>query len=229
MSSNREEEGGSSSSGLLSAAPSAPTTPHPESSRLDRLPALSPAPSTSSLPVSPPHEVTANPNTTTTGLAAPLLSRIIPISHSQPLPQPLHHNTNRSLDLSSESLVSSCLNFKGGDCLVCYTSYESEGDHTPVFFHCGHSICKRCSERLQEPCPNTFASSRRKVRCPTCFTFSPFPLIKNFELINLLDANQLSSKALAAATAGGASTESGEIKVCENCDRGISEGSFRVR
>jgi hypothetical protein len=73
--------------------------------------------------------------------------------------------------------------------LVCYSGFKAHGMQTPVFFQCGHSICKKCSEQLHEPCPISFSASRKKVRCPSCFGYSPYPLIKNFELINLIDSN----------------------------------------
>jgi hypothetical protein len=113
------------------------------------------------------------------------------------------------------------LNFKGGDCLVCYSSYHSDGHTTPVFFQCGHSICKRCSERLQEPCPHTFAVSRKKVRCPTCFTYSPFPLVKNYELINLLEANTLGNQEHKFAVGDDQTSE--PPKICENCEASAAE------
>jgi hypothetical protein len=222
---------------MIPGPPSSPSRAHPrtEQSLPGQLPALSsPAPSTSSLLNSDPDPPSGldlltpnNPNSTTTGIDAPLPSRNISNSDPTPLPLPHHsiHADSLQTDPFSLSSSSSCLNFKGGDCLVCYTSYESEGCHTPVFFQCGHSICKRCSERLQEPCPNTFAISRRKVRCPTCFTFSPFPLVKNFELINLLEANHLLGKTLTGGVGEGVISDerrNGEERVCENCDHSLA-------
>lgn len=80
------------------------------------------------------------------------------------------------------------LNLKGGDCIVCYTSFTTNTNE-PVFFQCGHTICKKCSEKLKENCTINYSISKKKIRCPTCFIYSPYPLIKNYELINILELN----------------------------------------
>lgn len=98
--------------------------------------------------------------------------------------------------------------FKGGDCLVCYAAFKTEGVHTPVLFTCGHSICRKCSERLPQERPGKNYSFTR-VKCPSCYSYSPTPLVKNFELINILDANG-GNYLLSAPTAAHAST-------CEHC------------
>ena len=53
---------------------------------------------------------------------------------------------------------------KGGDCIICYSPFSAEGSCTPVIFSlCGHTICRACNARLEEPATRHSAGQIRGV------------------------------------------------------------------
>lgn len=95
------------------------------------------------------------------------------------------------------------------ECRLCFEKFRKEGNYIPLVFRCGHSACTQCVSTL---------SKDKTVECPTCRGKSKMPLVKNFAILDALDAIASGSKVTNTRNNISSTNKMDENDVnCENC------------